>query len=41
MSVGKTTFPLRDKNIAALRDLNNRVNLSRRQGGGAQAGGGN
>ena len=25
MSVGKTTFPLRDKNIAALRDLNNRV----------------
>jgi hypothetical protein len=34
MSVGKTTFPVREKNIAALRDLNNRVNLTRRQGGG-------
>jgi len=26
-SVGKTTFALRDKNIAALRDMNNRVKL--------------
>ncbi len=34
LSVGKTTFPMRDKNIAALRDLNNRVNLTRRQAGG-------
>ena len=25
LSVGKTTFPLRDKNLAALRDMNNRV----------------
>jgi len=43
MSVGKTTFPVREKNIAALRDLNNRVNLTRRQGGGTPAprGGGN
>jgi hypothetical protein len=37
MSVGKTTFPMRDKNVAALRDLNNRVNVPRP----AQAGGGN
>ena len=28
-SVGKTTFPLRDKNVAALRDMNNRVKLPR------------
>lgn len=28
-SVGKTTFALRDKNIAALRDMNNRVKLPR------------
>jgi hypothetical protein len=42
LSVGKTTFPVRDKNLAALRDLNNRVNLSRRQGAApAQPGGGN
>ena len=27
LSVGKTAFPLRDKNIAALRDMNNRVKL--------------
>ncbi|HWS90668.1 MAG TPA: hypothetical protein VN282_27110 [Pyrinomonadaceae bacterium] len=27
LSVGKTTFALRDKNIAALRDMNNRVKL--------------
>lgn len=39
MSVGKTTFPLRDKNIAALRDLNNRVLIT--PGGAAQPGGGN
>jgi hypothetical protein len=31
MSVGKNSFELREKNVAALRDLNNRVNLSRRQ----------
>jgi hypothetical protein len=30
MSVGKTAFALRDKNVAALRDMNNRVNLTRR-----------
>lgn len=35
-SVGKTTFVLRDKNVAALRDMNNRVKLP---GGPAQAGG--
>jgi hypothetical protein len=28
MSVGRTTFPLRDKNIAALRDLNSRVRIT-------------
>lgn len=37
MSVGKTTFPLRDKNIAALRDLNNRVRIT--PGASAQPGG--
>jgi hypothetical protein len=37
-SVGKTTFALRDKNIAALRDMNNRVKLPRTP---AQTGGGN
>ena len=37
-SVGKTTFALRDKNIAALRDMNNRVKLPQAP---AQAGGGN
>ena len=36
MSVGKTSFALRDKNIAALRDMNNRVKAPN-----AQAGGGN
>lgn len=39
MSVGKTTFPLRDKNIAALRDLNNRVRIT--PAAAAQPGGGN
>jgi hypothetical protein len=29
LSVGQTTFVLRDKNIAALRDMNNRVKLPR------------
>lgn len=29
MQVGKSRFELRDKNLAALRDLNNRVSLSR------------
>ena len=36
MSVGRTTFPLRDKNLAALRDLNNRVRITP---GAAQPGG--
>ena len=31
LSVGATTFPLRDKNVAALRDLGNRVRLPRPQ----------
>jgi hypothetical protein len=40
LSVGKTTFPMRDKNIAALRDMGNRVKLPPRTvGGPAQAGG--
>jgi hypothetical protein len=30
MSVGKTSFALREKNVAALRDLNNRVGVSAR-----------
>ena len=39
-SVGKTAFALRDKNLAALRDMNNRVKLPRpTSGGGAQSGG--
>jgi hypothetical protein len=37
-SVGKTTFALRDKNVAALRDMNNRVKLPPAP---AQTGGGN
>jgi hypothetical protein len=41
MSVGRTAFALRDKNVAALRDLNNRVNFTRRQRGGAAQAGGN
>ncbi|HEX8354670.1 MAG TPA: hypothetical protein VF611_17315, partial [Pyrinomonadaceae bacterium] len=42
LSVGKTTFPMRVKNIAALRDLGNRVDLTRRHPrGAAQAGGSN
>src|SRR5215203_4893513 len=40
-SVGKTTFALRDKNVAALRDMNNRVRLPGAPAGGAAAGGGN
>lgn len=32
MSVGKTAFPLRDKNLAALRDMNTRVNAPGREG---------
>ena len=41
-SVGKTTFALRDKNLAALRDMNNRVLPARAPAGApAQAGGGN
>ncbi|HEX8294447.1 MAG TPA: hypothetical protein VF570_22010 [Pyrinomonadaceae bacterium] len=34
LSVGKTTFALRDKNIAALRDMNARVKPPRVQAGG-------
>lgn len=40
MSVGRTTFPLRDKNLAALRDLNNRVRITP-GAPAAQPGGGN
>lgn len=41
-SVGKTTFALRDKNVAALRDMNNRVRLPQvPAGASAQSGGGN
>ena len=39
-SVGKTTFAMREKNIAALRDMNNRVKLTTRTNP-APAGGGN
>jgi len=39
-SVGKTTFALRDKNIAALRDMNNRVKPPK-PSAPAQTGGGN
>ena len=38
LSVGKTTFPLRDKNVAAFRDMSNRVKLPQVP---AQTGGGN
>jgi hypothetical protein len=41
LSVGHTTFPLRDKNVAALRDMGNRVKLPRPQTGATQSGGGN
>jgi hypothetical protein len=40
-SVGKTTFVLRDKNVAALRDMNNRVKPLPAPASGAAAGGGN
>jgi len=41
-SVGKTSFAMREKNIAALRDMNNRVKVSPRTSGDpAPAGGGN
>ena len=39
LSVGRTTFALRDKNVAALRDLNNRVRLPRTQGAAQPNGG--
>lgn len=40
MAVGRTAFALREKNVAALRDLNSRVSLTRRESGtGARAGG--
>lgn len=42
LSVGKTTFALRDKNLAALRDMNNRVKPPQPPANApAQAGGGN
>ncbi len=41
LSVGKTTFAMREKNIAALRDLNNRVKVSSRPAGGPASSGGN
>lgn len=42
LSVGKTTFAMREKNIAALRDMGNRVKLPRAAGvGPTQARGGN
>jgi hypothetical protein len=42
LSVGKTTFAIREKNIAALRDLRNRVKLPPPAAAGtAQPGGGN
>lgn len=41
-SVGRTVFALRDKNVAALRDMNNRVMLPKAPAGApAQTGGGN
>jgi hypothetical protein len=39
LSVGKTAFALRDKNVAALRDMNNRVKLPHAPAVGAQTGG--
>ncbi len=41
LSVGNTAFSLRDKNLAALRDMGNRVRLPRPQPAAAQPGGGN
>ena len=41
LSVGKTTFALREKNIAALRDLNNRVKIPSPAAGSATSSGGN
>ncbi len=41
LSVGRTSFALRDKNVAALRDMNNRVNLSRRAPDAPRPSGGN
>jgi len=40
-SVGKTTFVLRDKNLAALRDMNNRVKPAPTQAGTSTQSGGN
>ena len=34
LAVGRTAFELREKNVAALRDLNNRVGATARQAGG-------
>ena len=39
LGVGRTAFALRDKNIAALRDLGNRVRLPRPQSAAPQSGG--
>jgi hypothetical protein len=41
LSVGKTSFALRDKNVAALRDMNNRVRLPRTSSAGSAPAGGN
>lgn len=41
MSVGKTTFALRDKNLAALRDMNNRVKPPQAPAPGPAQSGGN
>jgi hypothetical protein len=41
LSVGKTTFALRDKNVAALRDMNNRVKLPKAPAGAPAQSGGN
>jgi hypothetical protein len=41
MSVGKTTFALRDKNILALRDMNTRVKPPQTQAGAPAQSGGN
>ncbi len=34
LAVGRTAFELREKNVAALRDLNSRVGAAARQAGG-------
>jgi hypothetical protein len=41
LSVGKTSFAMREKNVAALRDMNNRVKVSQRPAKAPPTGGGN